>query len=75
MNLTEGERLMRLETKIDEQAETNLRRFDSIETKLDRVIDGKADKKDVEDINNRFWALLAGMVLAAMGAIITWMKK
>jgi hypothetical protein len=42
-----------------------------IGNKIDKVIDIKADKTEVKDINTRMWALLAGIVIALFGAFMS----
>jgi hypothetical protein len=80
--MTEGEQLMQLRTQLEEQGKANAYRFDSIEKKLDenlkkvdRYMDQKADRKEIDSINNKIWGLLSGLILAIVGGIITILHK
>lgn len=61
--MSDGERLARLEARTDEQE----RRLESIEKKLDRLLEFSAYGKSSIRV-----LLLVGSVLAALGAVIAW---
>ncbi len=62
--MSENERLARLETRTDEQE----RRLESIEQKLDRLLEFSAYGKSSIRV-----LLLVGSVLAALGAVVAWL--
>lgn len=74
-SMTEGERLMRVETKLEEQEKMYVSRFDSIEAKLDKMIEGKADKSELNTLNNRVWAILTGLILSVAGGIMEVLRR
>jgi hypothetical protein len=61
--MSENERLARLETRTDEQE----RRLESIEQKLDRLLEFSAYGKSSIRV-----LLMVGSVLAALGAVFAW---
>jgi hypothetical protein len=61
--MSDGERLARLEARTDEQE----RRLESIEKKLDRLLEFSAYGKSSIRV-----LLLVGSVLAALGAVFAW---
>jgi len=46
-----------------------------ISTKLDDMYEKKADKVDVEKIDNRFWYLTVGFLMLLAGIIAAWFKR
>tara|TARA_S200002703_G_scaffold154437_1_gene157204 strand:- start:1559 stop:1762 length:204 start_codon:yes stop_codon:yes gene_type:complete len=62
--MSENERLARLEARTDEQE----RRLESIEKKLDRLLEFSAYGKSSIRV-----LLLVGSVLAALGAVVAWL--
>jgi hypothetical protein len=62
--MSENERLARLETRTDEQE----RRLESIEQKLDRLLEFSAYGKSSIRV-----LLMVGSVLAALGAVVAWL--
>jgi len=62
--MSENERLARLEARTDEQE----RRLESIEQKLDRLLEFSAYGKSSIRV-----LLLVGSVLAALGAVVAWL--
>lgn len=71
--VTTKERLATLE----EQGKRNindhnaiLEQLKGLSNKLDEAIEQKADKAELNDIKNKLWFLLAGIVLAFIGVII-----
>lgn len=64
MTNNEGERLMRIETLIENLTETMVR----IETKVDRIDnDVRKDVADLASLKNRGWGVIVGVALAAGG--------
>ena len=61
--MSENERVARLETRTDEQE----RRLESIEQKLDRLLEFSAYGKSSIRV-----LLMVGSVLAALGAVFAW---
>ena len=47
----------------------------TISTKLDDMYEKKADKVDVEKIDNRFWYLTVGFLMLLAGIIAAWFKR
>lgn len=75
-------RLMKLETIVEEHCKSNDRQFSdikdglkNIEVKLDNVIDKKADKTEVSSMRSQIWALFASVLVAMGAAIIDLLKK
>lgn len=65
-----GERMARVESKVDNVEKC----ISTIETKLDTVLKTKADKKEVTNLNKKFWSLavsLIGLLLAIIGYLLT----
>jgi hypothetical protein len=46
-----------------------------ISNKLDKVIEGKAEKSDLATLDNRIWYLVVGFLMLLAGIIATWFKK
>ena len=67
MTAIEKERLGIVETKVDNLTD----RLNSIEKKLDAVLETKADQKEVDSIQKRQWAIITaiagGAVLSILG--------
>ena len=73
---------MRLETKIEEQCVNNDRRFTSIEKgiddihyKLDRALENKADKSQLDTMCARMWGLFVGFLMVLVGVAIDYFTK
>lgn len=60
-----GERMARLENKVD-NVETNIC---TIDNKLDLVLETKADKREVDKLNNKFWGLAVGTIFILISIV------
>ena len=47
----------------------------TMNTKLDTVINNKAEKTDLQTLDSRFWYLVVGFLMLLAGIIATWLKK
>ena len=76
-----SDRLMKLETTLDEHYKSNNQQFSdikeglkSIEGKLDSVVDKKADKSEVSNLRNQVWSVtvaLGGTLIASIIALLS----
>ena len=57
--------IVRIETKLDVKADK-----DEID-KVTLAIESKADKKQLDTLDNRFWAIVMAIVVAFIGLIVT----
>ena len=49
--------------------------LNKIDLKLDNVIKEKAEKTDLQTLDNRIWYLIVGFLMLLAGIIATWLKK
>ena len=85
----EGERLAKLETKLEEHCkfqeisdkkndEAHFRienKIDSYSAKVDTAMKEKADKSDLVTLDNRFWGVVMAIIIAFIGIIVTAVKS
>ena len=78
-----------LKTEIRNMKETNLQSsvqntadhleikssLNTINLKLDKEIESKAEKTDLQTLDNRIWYLVIGFLMLLAGIIATWFKK
>jgi hypothetical protein len=76
--LTDGERLVALETKMDsvlDNQKTQADKFDTLNSKLDGLLPTYATKQDVEKLKNRntVQTWVTGSLSAILGSVLTFL--